>query len=121
MNSYDWNLNESLEAVFVNYLQNERVSFIRGGRLTDFVNMWEAEDPYKKNKATGKPLSHEIREQANGQFIVVSHTAFGTQSTYGPYESLADAKLFLLRYNRISKDAWKAVETTHKTVVYTAH
>jgi hypothetical protein len=85
--------------------------------MTNFVNIWEAEDLYRKNKATGKPLKHKIREQANGQFIVVSQSAFGTQSTYGPYDSLADAKLFLLRYNHVPKDAWKAVEVSPESAV----
>lgn len=85
--------------------------------MSNFVHVWEAEDPYKKNKTTGKPLKHEIREQTNGQFEVVSHSAFGTKSIYGPYDSLADAKLFLLRYNGIPKDAWKPIEVNAASAV----
>ena len=110
-------MNKSITAILVNYLQNEYNNYIRGANLTKFVNIWEAEDPYKKNKTTGKPLKNEIREQANGQFIVVSHSTFGTQSIYGPYDSLADAKLFLLRYNQIAQDAWTTAEVAHDAVV----
>lgn len=71
------------------------------------VHLWTAEDPNKKDKTTGKPLNHEIREHSNGQFTILSFTAFGTQTIYGPYDSLADAKLFLVTYNQVPKDAWK--------------
>jgi hypothetical protein len=110
-------LNKSIKAIFVSYLQNECAIILLVVGMTNFVNIWEAEDLYRKNKATGKPLKHEIRERANGQFIVVSQSAFGTQSTYGPYDSLADAKLFLLRYNYVPKDAWKAVKVAGNAVV----
>jgi hypothetical protein len=74
------------------------------------VHVWTAEDPHKKDTTTGKPLKHEIREYADSQFTVLSYTSFGTQTTYGPYDSLAAAKLFLLTYNGVPKDAWREVE-----------
>jgi hypothetical protein len=73
------------------------------------VHLWTSEDPHKKDKNTGKPLKHEIQEYADGQFTILSYTAFGTQTTYGPYDSLAAAKLFLFTYNHVPKDAWKEV------------
>ena len=81
------------------------------------VHQWTAEDPNKKDKNTGKPLKHEIREHVDGQFTIVSYIAFGTQTAYGPYDSLAEAKLFLLTYNNIQKDAWKPVEVNAQTAV----
>ena len=74
------------------------------------VHLWTAEDPYKKDRTTGKPLKHEIREYTDNQFTIISYTAFGSQATYGPYDSLAAAKLFLLTYNGVQKDAWKEIE-----------
>lgn len=79
------------------------------------VHLWTAEDPNKKDKTTGKPLKHEIRENSNGQFTIRSFTAFGTQTIYGPYNSLADAKLFLVTYNQVPKDAWREVEVKTST------
>jgi len=49
--------------------------------MSNFVQAWEAEDPYAKNATTGKPLKHEIREHVEGQFTIVSYSAFGTQTT----------------------------------------
>ena len=74
------------------------------------VHLWTAEDPNKKDKNTGKPLKHEIQEHSNGQFTILSFTAFGAQTKYGPYESLEDAKRFLVTHNQVPKDAWKEVE-----------
>ena len=74
------------------------------------IHLWTAEDPNKKDKTTGKPLKHEIREHTNGQFTILSFTSFGTQTTYGPYESLEDAKRFLVTYNQVPKGAWKETE-----------
>jgi len=85
--------------------------------MAEFVHVWEAEDPYAKNAATGKPLKHEIREHVSGRFTVASYSAFGTLTTYGPYSSLAEAKLFLFTYNRIPQDAWKKVEVNTRTTV----
>ncbi len=82
--------------------------------MPEFVHVWEADDPYAKNATTGKPLKHEIREHADGQFTVVSYSAFGTRATYGPYGSLAEAKLFLFTYNGVPKDSWKEVEVSTK-------
>ncbi len=89
--------------------------FLWVGIMSEFVHVWEAEDPYAKNATTGKPLKHEIREHANGQFTVASYSAFGTLTTYGPYGSLAEAKLFLFTYNGICQDAWKKVEINTNT------
>ena len=74
------------------------------------VHLWTAEDPNKKDKNTSKPLKHEIREHSDGQFTILSYTAFGTQTIYGPYDSLAAAKLFIVTYNQVPKDAWSEVE-----------
>lgn len=75
-----------------------------------FVHLWTAEDPNKKDKTTGKPLKHEIREHADGQFTILSYTSFGTKTIYGPHDSLEAAKLFLRTYNQIPKDAWHEAE-----------
>jgi hypothetical protein len=85
-------------------------NFMQNINTPRLVHLWTAKDPNKKDSTTGKPLKHEIREHADGQFTILSYTSFGTQTTYGPYDSLAAAKLFLLTYNQIPKDAWSEAE-----------
>jgi hypothetical protein len=110
-------LNDSIEIIFTNLIPKNANKFMWIGNMSEFVHVWEAEDPYRKNPTTSKPLKHEIREHVNGQFTVVSYSAFGTQTTYGPYDSLAEAQLFLLTYNRVPKESWKTIEANAHAAV----
>lgn len=67
--------------------------------MAEVIHVWETKDP--------KKLKHKIREHADGHFTVISYTTFWRRrATYGDFNSLEEAKKFLLAYKNVPLDAW---------------